>query len=73
MSMLDELPVNVLRLWEEQPQFTLCRYTGELSKQRNTNVRGQGGECLVHGGDACLFQYVQVSALNRALEKALNA
>lgn len=46
------------RGWESQSHFLLCR---EIGVQANRK-----GECVEHGGDACLFQYVQVSALRRA-------
>jgi len=53
---------SIFRLWEQQPQFTLCRDTG---------LEARDGQCVAHGGDACLHQYVQVTALVRAFEKAV--
>jgi hypothetical protein len=48
------------RDWEHLPRFTLCRDTGR---------QAVAGTCPEHGGDACLFEYVQMVALKRAAEE----
>lgn len=64
MSLLDRYsPNGIFRLWEYQPKFLLCADSGRRAKKNGT--------CPKHGGDACLFFYVQVSALTRALEAAV--
>lgn len=63
----DELPTlrasrpwEVLREghWSAQPSLTLC---GLLAK-RGIPIVAIGGECPVHSGDACLFEWVELRA-----------
>ena len=47
--------------WPECPTLLLC----DRQARKGIAVVAVNGECPVHGGDGCLFMYVQVSAARR--------
>lgn len=55
--------------WSAAPALTLC---GDLAEKGIALTAVQGGVCPAHGGDACLFQYVELRAA-RAMVASLFA
>ena len=49
--------------WRKVGRITLC----ERQARKGIAVAVQDGECPIHGGDGCLYTYVQVKALREEL------